>query len=256
MWRIQLIGLQTMVLKETKRIFRIWAQTLLPSVTSTTLYFLVFGSFIGARIGSIDGVSYISFIIPGLIMMSVITNSYSNVVSVVFGAKFQNSIEELLISPLYTSTIILGWVSSGVIRGSLVGILVLLVSLFFVPLHIAHPLLVLVTLFFTSLFFSICGVITALFAKNFDHLTIVPTFILTPLSYLGGVFYSIAALPEFWQHVSKLNPIFYLINTFRFGFLGISDVPISSALLVLVLLTAGSWQLCYYLVKRGVGLMT
>jgi ABC-2 type transport system permease protein len=254
MLRLQLIGLQTMVTKETKRIFRIWVQTLLPSVTSTALYFLVFGSFIGSRIGTVSGVSYISFIIPGLIMMSVITNSYSNVVSVVFGSKFQKSIEELLISPLYTSTIILGWVSSGVVRGSIVGVLVLLISTLFVPFQMAHPLIILYTLLCTSLLFSICGAITAIFAKSFDHLTIVPVFILTPLSYLGGVFYSIKTLPEFWQNVSKFNPIFYLINTFRFGFIGISDVPISIALVVLTSVTAASWGICYYLVKNGIGL--
>jgi ABC-2 type transport system permease protein len=254
MLRLQLIGLQTMVQKETKRIFRIWAQTLLPSVTSTALYFLVFGSFIGSRIGTVSGVSYISFIIPGLIMMSVITNSYSNVVSVVFGSKFQKSIEELLISPLYPSTIILGWVSSGIIRGSIVGGLVLLISTLFVPFQMEHPLIVLFTLFCTSLLFSICGAIAAIFAKTFDHLTVVPTFILVPLSYLGGVFYSIKTLPEFWQSVSKFNPIFYLINTFRYGFLGITDVPITFSLVVLATITATSWGVCYYLVKNGIGL--
>ena len=254
MFKTQLVGLQTIMKKETKRIFRIWVQTLLPSVSSTTLYFLVFGSFIGSRIGTVEGVSYMSFIIPGLIMMSVITNSFSNVVSVVFGAKFQKSIEELLVSPLYTSTIMMGWVSSGLIRGSIVGSLVLLVATFFEPFQIAHPFIVLYTLFFTSILFSTCGAIAAIFAKSFDHLTFVPVFILTPLSYLGGVFYSINTLPEFWQSVSKFNPIFYLINTFRYGFIGVSDVPISVALVVLTMVTTVSWGICYYLVNNGVGL--
>ena len=219
MFNIQLTGYLTIVNKEVKRIFRIWIQTLLPSVVTTSLYFLVFGSFIGDRIGMIGEFTYMQFIVPGLIMMSVILNSYNNVVSVVFGSKFQKSIEELLISPLYTSTIILGWISSGVVRGTVVGFLVMLVSLWFVPFKVAHPLLMLATLLLTSTFFSLCGCIAALFAKNFDHMTIVPTFILTPLIYLGGIFYSISTLPQFWQNISKFNPILYLINTFRYSFL-------------------------------------
>jgi ABC-2 type transport system permease protein len=254
MLRIQLIGYWTMVTKEVRRIFRIWPQTLLPSVVTTALYFLVFGSFIGSRIGSIGEFSYMQFIVPGLIMMSVILNAYNNVVSVVFSAKFQRNIEELLISPLGTNTIILGWVSSGVIRGSLVGGLVWLTSLLFVPIRMANPPLILVTLLLTAIFFSLCGCIAALFAKTFDQMTIIPTFVLTPLIYLGGVFYTISSLNAFWQSVSKLNPILYLINTFRYGFLGISDIPVSTSLSVLLAVTLAAWIGCYYLVRTGRGL--
>ncbi len=243
-----------MVTKETRRIFRIWPQTLLPSVVTTALYFLVFGSFIGSRIGNIGDFSYMQFIVPGLIMMAVILNAYNNVVSVVFSAKFQRNIEELLISPMGANTIILGWVSSGVIRGSLVGGLVWLTSLLFVPFQVANPPLMLITLLLTAIFFSLCGCIAALFAKTFDQMTIIPTFVLTPLIYLGGVFYTISSLSAFWQRVSKFNPILYLINTFRYGFLGVSDIPVSTSLTVLLFVTLTAWIACYYFVHRGMGL--
>ena len=254
MFHTQWVGYMTIVKKETNRIVRIWPQTLLPSVITTTLYFLVFGSFIGNRIGTIGEVSYVQFIVPGLIMMSIITNAYSNVVTVVFGAKFQKSIEELLISPLSTTTIIAGWVTSGVVRGGLVGFLVFLVSRWFAPFQVENPLIVVVTLLLTAIFFSLLGIANGLYAKNFDQVSIVTTFILTPLIYLGGVFYSITSLPVFWQNVSRFNPILYLINTFRYGFLGITDIPVETSLMILAGLTIGFAFAVHYFISRGYGL--
>ena len=250
----QWIGFMTIVRKETIRVLRIWPQTLLPSVITTTLYFLVFGSFIGDRIGEFDGYPYIQFIIPGLIMMSVITNSYSNVSSSLFGAKFQGNVEEMLVSPLSNAVIVLGYVAGGMIRGSLVGLLVMGVSMLFAPLVLHNLALVLGVMLFTSMLFSLGGFVNAMFARNFDDVSIVPTFVLTPLTYLGGVFYSISLLPDIWQTVSRLNPILYLVNLFRYGFLGVSDVPIFGALTFLLVFVVILWSVCLYLLNRGVGL--
>lgn len=253
MWRIQWIGFLTMIRKELTRIFRIWTQTLLPSVITTTLYFLIFGRFIGSRVGNLHGVSYIQFIVPGLIMMSVITNAYSNMVSSVFSAKFQKQIEELLVSPMSSFTVMAGYLTGSVLRGCIVGVLVTGVSLFFAPIVVYNPLLTILTVVLTAVLFSLAGFINAIFAKKFDDIAIVPTFVLTPLTYLGGVFYSVKSLPVFWQKLSLLNPILYLVNIFRFGFLGMSDVPVGASLIGLTVVVIILWGVGYQLYRKGIG---
>ena len=250
------VALKTIWRKEIIRFMRIWIQTLIPPVITMSLYFIIFGNLIGNRIGEMGGVGYMQFIVPGLIMMSVITNSYANVSSSFFGAKFQKSIEELLVAPVPTHVIIAGFVGGGVARGVLVGILVTLVSLFFVPLQIHSWFMIIATLLMTSILFSLAGLLNALFAKSFDDISIIPTFVLTPLTYLGGVFYSLTLLPAFWQAVSKLNPIVYMISGFRYGFLGISDVSLTTTLGVLSLFIAVFYLLTWRLIEKGRGLRT
>lgn len=250
------VALKTIWRKEITRFMRIWIQTLIPPVITMSLYFIIFGNLIGNRIGEMGGVGYMQFIVPGLIMMSVITNSYANVSSSFFGAKFQKSIEELLVAPVPTHVIIAGFVGGGVARGVLVGILVTLVSLFFVPLQIHSWFMIIATLLMTSILFSLAGLLNALFAKSFDDISIIPTFVLTPLTYLGGVFYSLTLLPAFWQVVSKLNPIVYMISGFRYGFLGISDVSLTTTLGVLSLFIAVFYLLTWRLIEKGRGLRT
>ncbi len=250
------VALKTIWRKEITRFMRIWVQTLIPPVITMSLYFIIFGNLIGNRIGEMGGVGYMQFIVPGLIMMSVITNSYANVSSSFFGAKFQKSIEELLVAPVPTHVIIAGFVGGGVARGVLVGILVTLVSLFFVPLQIHSWFMIITTLLMTSVLFSLAGLLNALFAKSFDDISIIPTFVLTPLTYLGGVFYSLTLLPVFWQSVSKLNPIVYMISGFRYGFLGISDVSLTTTLGVLGLFIAAFYLLTWRLIEKGRGLRT
>ncbi len=225
----QWVALVTILSKEIRRFMRIWVQTLLPPVITMSLYFVIFGALIGSRIGQMDGFDYMSFVVPGLIMMSVITNSYSNVVSSFYSAKFQNSVEELLVSPMPNYVILLGFVLGGVARGLLIGLIVSLVSLFFIDLSMHNMTVTVAIVFFTSMLFSIAGFINAVYANSFDDISIVPTFVLTPLTYLGGVFYSISLLPEFWQSVSMLNPVLYMVNAFRYGFLGITDIDIRFA---------------------------
>ncbi|WP_274370183.1 ABC transporter permease [Morganella morganii] len=250
------VALKTIWRKEITRFMRIWIQTLIPPVITMSLYFIIFGNLIGNRIGEMGGVGYMQFIVPGLIMMSVITNAYANVSSSFFGAKFQKSIEELLVAPVPTHVIIAGFVGGGVARGVLVGILVTLVSLFFVPLQIHSWFMIIATLLMTSILFSLAGLLNALFAKSFDDISIIPTFVLTPLTYLGGVFYSLTLLPAFWQAVSKLNPIVYMISGFRYGFLGISDVSLTTTLGVLSLFIAVFYLLTWRLIEKGRGLRT
>ncbi|HGJ5857760.1 ABC transporter permease [Arsenophonus nasoniae] len=250
------VAMKTIWIKEITRFARIWVQTLLPPVITMSLYFIIFGNLIGARIGNMDGVNYMQFIVPGLIMMSVITNAYANVCSSFFGAKFQKSIEELLVAPVPTHIVIIGFVGGGVARGILVGLLVTLVSLFFVPLHIYSWWMVIITVLMTAILFSLAGLVNAIFAKTFDDISIIPTFVLTPLTYLGGVFYSLSLLPEFWQMVSKLNPIVYMISGLRYGFLGISDVAISITLSVLVIFIVILYAITWYLIEKGQGLRT
>lgn len=250
------VALKTIWRKEITRFMRIWIQTLIPPVITMSLYFIIFGNLIGNRIGEMGGVGYMQFIVPGLIMMSVITNSYANVSSSFFGAKFQKSIEELLVAPVPTHVIIAGFVGGGVARGVLVGILVTLVSLFFVPLQIHSWFMIIATLLMTSILFSLAGLLNALFAKSFDDISIIPTFVLTPLTYLGGVFYSLTLLPAFWQAVSKLNPVVYMISGFRYGFLGISDVSLTTTLGVLSLFIAVFYLLTWRLIEKGRGLRT
>ncbi|WP_340609538.1 ABC transporter permease [Xenorhabdus bharatensis] len=250
------VALKTIWIKEITRFGRIWVQTLLPPVITMSLYFVIFGNLVGSRIGEMGGFTYMQFIVPGLIMMSVITNSYSNVSSSFFGAKFQRSIEEVLVAPVPTHVIIAGFVGGGVARGVFVGILVTLVSLFFVPLEIHSWGMVVITLLATSILFALAGLLNAIFAKTFDDISIIPTFVLTPLTYLGGVFYSLTLLPEFWQMVSKLNPIVYMISGFRYGFLGIADVSLAMTLGMLGVFILGFYLLAWYLIESGRGLRT
>ncbi|MDC9590599.1 ABC transporter permease [Xenorhabdus sp. XENO-10] len=250
------VALKTIWIKEITRFGRIWVQTLLPPIITMSLYFVIFGNLVGSRIGEMGGFGYMQFIVPGLIMMSVITNSYSNVSSSFFGAKFQRSIEEVLVAPVPTHIIIAGFVGGGVARGVCVGILVTLVSLLFVPLQIHSWGMVVITLLATAILFSLAGLLNAIFAKTFDDISIIPTFVLTPLTYLGGVFYSLTLLPTFWQAVSKLNPIVYMVSGFRYGFLGITDVSLAMTLGMLSLFIIGFYFLAWYLIESGRGLRT
>ena len=251
---LNLVAIRTLVRKEIIRVFRIWVQTIVPPAITMTLYFIIFGNLIGKRIGSMDGFDYMQYIAPGLIMMSVITNSYGNVVSSFFGAKFGRHLEEMLVSPMSNASIIIGHVAGGVIRGLGVGLLVTVIALFFTRLEVAHPLIMLSMVLLSSIVFALMGFINAIFAKKFDDISIVPTFVLTPLTYLGGVFYSISLLPEFWQGVSKVNPILYMVNAFRYGVLGISDISIVTAYAIVVLFVVVLFSFCLYLMNRGVGI--
>jgi ABC-2 type transport system permease protein len=251
---LNLVAVKTIIRKEMVRVLRIWVQTIVPPAITMTLYFIIFGNLIGRRIGTMDGFDYMQYIAPGLIMMSVITNSYGNVVSSFFGAKFGRHIEEMLVAPMSNATIIVGHVAGGVLRGLLVGSLVTIVALFFTRLQVAHPLVMISIVLLSSIVFSLAGFINAVFAKKFDDISIVPTFVLTPLTYLGGVFYSISLLPEFWQNVSKANPILYMVNAFRYGILGTSDISIANAYLILIVFVIVLFSGCMILMKRGIGI--
>ena len=243
----------TVMRKELVRIFRIWAQTILPPVVTTSLYFIVFGTFIGSQLAPIHGLSYIQFIVPGLIMMSIITSSYMNTVSNFYFAKFMRNIDEMLVSPMPDWLVIAGFISGGVMRGLIVGFFVLLVSLFFSHLAIFNIFVLVAAVLMTSVLFSLAGLINGVYAKGFDGISIVPTFVLTPLTYLGGIFYSISQFPEFWQKVSLLNPILYMVNAFRYGFLGVSDVPVWICFSVLIGFTLIFTAIVAFLFKRGMG---
>ena len=247
----QWIALTTILHKEIHRFSRIWVQTLIPPAITMSLYFVIFGALIGSRIGDMAGVSYMEFVVPGLIMMSVITNSYSNVVSSFYSAKFQHSIEELLVSPTPSYVILLGYTLGGVARGLAVGFIVTLLSLGFTDLQVHNLAVIVGVVFLTSLLFSMMGLVNAIFANSFDDISIIPTFVLTPLTYLGGVFYSISLLPEFWQGVSQLNPILYVVNAFRYGILGISDVDITASFTGLIVFIVALFSLCLYLLNTG-----
>ena len=252
--RFYLVAFSTILIKECNRFLRIWLQTILPPAISMGLYFVIFGHLIGPRIGQMGGFSYMQYIAPGIIMMAVITNAYSNVTSSLFGAKFQRHIEEILVAPVPNVLILAGYVCGGICRGLCVAALVTVVASFFTDLHVHSYAVTLAVVLLTSTLFSLGGFINAIFARKFDDISIVPTFVLTPLTYLGGVFYSIDLLPEFWRHLSLLNPILYMVNAFRYGILGVSDIALSQAFAVIgglvVLLTA--WSM--YLLERGVGL--
>lgn len=248
------VALKSIWIKEINRFLRIWVQTLVPPVITMSLYFIIFGNLIGSRIGEMHGFSYMSFIVPGLIMMSVITNSYSNVASSFFSAKFQRNVEELLVAPVPNYIIILGYVGGGVTRGLMVGFLVTCVSLFFVDLQIYNIFVLLLSVLFTSVLFSIGGLLNAIFARTFDDISIIPTFVLTPLTYLGGVFYSISLLPDFWQGVSHFNPVFYMINAFRYGFLGFADVSLVWSFAVIGAFIVLLYSVVMLLLKNGVGI--
>ncbi len=250
-----LVALHTIVRREIVRIMRIWTQTLIPPAITMTLYFVIFGKLIGSRIGNIQGdFTYMQYIVPGLVMMSIITNSYGNISSSFFGAKFQRSVEEMLVSPMPNWVILLGYVTGAVSRGLVVGSLVLLIALFFTHLHIAHVFITLLSVLFGATIFSLAGFVNAVYAKKFDDIALVPTFVLTPLTYLGGVFYSVNMLSEPWQAISRVNPILYMVNAFRFGVLGISDVHIGVAFGVMLLFVVGLSYVALSLLKRGVGL--
>jgi ABC-2 type transport system permease protein len=247
----QYVAFMTIVRKEIRRYLRIWTQTLLPSAITMSLYFVIFGSLIGSRIGEMGGYSYMQFVVPGLIMMAIVTNSYSNVVSSFFGSKFSHSVEELLVSPIPNYVILMGYVVGGVTRGMLVAVVVTIVSLFFTELHIHSYFVVVVIVLMTATLFSLAGFINAVYANSFDDISIVPTFILTPLIYLGGVFYSMDLLPEFWANVSRLNPLVYVVNAFRYGVLGVSDVSLPFALGMIALFTAIAFAFSMHLLNSG-----
>jgi len=248
------IALKSILNKEIQRFMRIWVQTLVPPAITISLYFVIFGSLIGSRIGDMGGFDYMSFIVPGLIMMSVITNSYSNVASSFFSAKWQRNVEEMLVAPVPNWVIVAGYVGGGMARGMLVGLIVTLVSLLFVDIKIHNIWVIIATVSLTSAIFSLGGLINAIFAGSFDDISIIPTFILTPLTYLGGVFYSISLLPDFWQGVSQINPIVYMVNAFRYGFLGVTDVNITVAFTVIGALIVTLFAIAMTLINKGIGL--
>lgn len=255
-WQQLWVAYATIVRKEVRRFVRIWVQTLIPPVITMWLYFVIFGQLIGARIGQMGGFDYMSFVAPGLIMMTIINNSYANVVSSFYSAKFNKSIEELQVSPTPSFIILLGYVTGGVLRGLCVGFIVTLVSLLFTRLSLHHLGVTMLVVLLTSMLFSLAGFINAVFANSFDDISIIPTFILTPLTYLGGVFYSIDLLPEFWQGLSQANPILYVINAFRYGFLGTSDVNIPVAIGGIAGLTAVVFGIAWWLLATGRRLRT
>ena len=252
--QLNFVALKTLWRKETNRYLRIWVQTLVPPAITMTLYFVIFGSLIGPRVGEMGGFSYMEFIVPGLIMMSVITNSYSNVASSFYSTKFQRNVEELLVAPVPNYIIILGYMGGGVSRGILTGLIVTTVSLFFVDIQIHNLAVIIAMVILTSMLFALGGLINAVFANSFDDISIIPTFILTPLTYLGGVFYSMSLLPDFWQGVSKLNPIIYMVNTFRYGFLGVSDIDVGYAFAIVALFVAVLFGIALTLINKGIGL--
>lgn len=251
--RARWVGFKTIVIREYGRIIRIWAQTIVPSAVTSALYFVIFGSLIGRRVGLMDGVPYMQYIAPGLIMMAVITNSYGNVVSSFFGAKFGKHVEEMLVAPLPNWIIVLGYVGGGLVRGLLVGAAVTIISLIFTRLQVHHAFVILGAVILTSVVFALGGFINAQFAKNFDQVNWIPTFVLTPLTYFGGVFYSISLLPDWARHMSYANPILHMVNAFRYGFLGVSDVHVGVAFSIMAVFAALLFWLALYFMNRGTG---
>lgn len=252
--RANLVALGTIVRREVNRILRIWGQTLVPPAITMTLYFLIFGGLIGSRIGEMGGYSYMEFIVPGLVMMSVIQNSYGNIASSFFGAKFGRHIEELLVSPMPNWVILAGYVAGAVLRGLMVGGIVMVIALLFTDVRVAHPLITLTTVLLGATIFALAGFLNAVYAKKFDDIAIVPTFILTPLTYFGGVFYSITLLPGWAQAATHANPIFYMVNAFRYGLLGTSDVPLWIAYALMLAFIAALSTLSLWLLGRGTGM--
>ena len=252
--RVRWIGYSTIIIREYGRIVRIWGQTLVPSAVTAALYFVIFGSLIGRRVGAMGGFDYMQYIAPGLIMMSVITNSYANVVSSFFGAKFGKHVEELLVSPLPNWIIIAGYVSGGLLRGLMVGLVVTVVALLFTHLHVHHILIIVGAVLLTAVVFALGGFINAVFAKNFDQVNWIPAFVLTPLTYFGGVFYSVSLLPHWAQQLSLVNPILYMVNAFRYGFLGVSDVKIGVSFAIMSSAALGLFATALTLLKRGTGI--
>ena len=251
---IRSTGFRTILIREYSRIVRIWGQTLVPSAVTATLYFIIFGSLIGRRVGDMNGFDYSTFLAPGLIMMSVITNSYGNVVSSFFGAKFGKHIEELLVSPLPNWIIVAGYVCGGLIRGMLVGLVVTVVAMIFTRLQVHHIGIILAAVLLTSAVFSLGGLLNAVFAKNFDQINWIPAFVLTPLTYFGGVFYSVDLLPGWAQAISKVNPILHMVNAFRYGFLGTSDVSVVGAFAIMIVCVVALFAAALNLMNRGTGI--
>jgi ABC-2 type transport system permease protein len=252
----KLTAFQTILTKEVRRFMRIWMQTILPAAITTSLYFVIFGNLIGPRVGEMDGFRYMEFIVPGLIMMSIINNSYANVVSSFYGAKFQRHVEEMLVSPTPNYIILLGYVGGGVARGLAVGAVVTVISLLFAQIRVHNIAVIVSVVTLTAILFSLGGFINAVFAKSFDDISVVPTFVLTPLTYLGGVFYSIHLLPDFWKQVSLANPILYMVNTFRYGFLGVSDISLFLGFGMIVCFVIVLFAISLSLLNRGVGIRT
>ncbi|RDH88999.1 MAG: ABC transporter permease [endosymbiont of Seepiophila jonesi] len=253
-WSCYTVAYRTIVIKEVLRFSRIWIQTILPPAITTSLYFVIFGTLIGDRIGEMDGFRYIDFIVPGLILMSVIQNSYANVVSSFYSAKFQHYVDEMLVAPVPSWVVLAGYVSGGVARGVAVGSVVTLVSLFFTDLEIHSYAITLLVFVLTSILFALAGFINAVYANTFDDIAIVPTFVLTPLTYLGGVFYSIQLLPQFWQDVSMANPVLYMVNAFRFGLIGVSDIDLGIAIAIILSFILALSAYSLNLLHRGVGI--
>ena len=249
-----LVALGTIARREVHRILRIWGQTLMPPAITMTLYFLIFGGLIGSRVGTMDGIRYMDFIVPGLVMMSVIQNSYGNISSSFFGAKFGRHVEELLVSPMPNWVILCGYVAGAVLRGLMVGAIVLCIAMLFTRVYVPHPLATIGSVLLGATIFSLAGFVNAVYAKKFDDIAIVPTFILTPLTYLGGVFYSVKLLPPWAEAATHLNPIFYMVNAFRYGLLGVSDVPLGVSFALMLGFTVALAALGLLLLQRGVGL--
>lgn len=251
--RANYIAFKAIMVKEVLRFSRIWIQTILPPMISTALYFLIFGRLIGSQIGDMDGFHYMEYIVPGLILMAVITNSYGNVVASFYSAKFQRNVEEMLVAPVPNYLIMIGFVGGGVARGLAVGFAVTVVALFFTAIPVHSLWVAISVLLLTSILFSLGGLINAIYANSFDDITIIPTFVLTPLTYLGGVFYTVTMLPPFWQSVSLANPILYMVNAFRYGLLGVSDVNMGIAFMAIIGFNAGLFWYALYLLNRGYG---
>jgi ABC-2 type transport system permease protein len=244
----------TLLRKEILRFMRIWPQTLLPPAITTSLYFVIFGQFIGAQLSDIHGYNYMQYIAPGLIMMTVITNSYANVSTSFFISRFQKSIEEQLVAPIPEAMMLLGYTAGGVLRGIAVGIVVAAIALCFTHLQLQHPITALLTLILCSLLFSLAGFMNAIFARKFDDISLIPTFVLTPLTYLGGVFYSLTMLPSFWQKISLANPVLYMVDSFRYSILGVSDIKLSHAWTMIGFFIIGLFIYNWYLLKKGIGI--
>ncbi len=252
----KMTAFRTIVIKEFLRFIRIWVQTVLPPVITTALYFIIFGNLIGSQIGDMEGFRYMDYIVPGLIMMAVITNSYGNVVSSFYGSKFQRNVEEMLVSPMPNYIILCGYVAGGVARGIIVGIAVTLISMLFSELHVYNGWVLFSVFILTSILFSLAGFINAVYANSFDDISIVPTFVLTPLTYLGGIFYSISLLPDFWQTASLANPILYMVNAFRYGFLGITDIHLSVSYTIIIVFIIALYTYSLHLLNKGKGIRT
>lgn len=252
----QIIALRTLFVKEILRFSRIWVQTIIPSVITVALYFVIFGNLIGSQLNDIKGYQYIDYIVPGMIMMTIITNSYANTVSSFYSSKFQKHVEEMLVSPMPNYIIIWGFVSGGIARGVVVGIAVTATATLFTSIHFYNLTLIIVVTLLTCILFSLAGLINAIFANSFDDIALIPTFVLTPLTYLGGIFYSVDMLPEFWRNASFANPIFYMVDTFRTGMLGIKDIDTWVSLAVILLFVVILYAIATTLLNKGVGIRT